>query len=263
MVCRLQPGSNSTSRVCWHPDGRAFAVVSVAREVIVISSSSWVKQKTFAGGHNGDITAIGWSPNGAFFTSAGTDGQIVLWEAATQSVIKRYLIPSVINFAWHPTENVLAFVTTDGELFIYNGFVPPERVLYIDTTSVSAPLLEGRSSPNDEHAGAVMGKHGRLGSSDLADNILNYVSMDGGEDDFGDDYGSGAYTDARRKKRPVEDDMHAHASKRRSGLLWESQRHHPFQPGSTPWSGDRRYLCGLNVCPHNMWKDIETDYEQA
>ncbi|KAI5310469.1 hypothetical protein KEM55_006708, partial [Ascosphaera atra] len=251
MVRRLQPNSELTSRVCWHPNARAFAIVDITKEIVVISTSDWTQQKVFSGGHNGDITAIGWSPNGALFTSAGTDGQIVLWETATQSIVKRYLIPSVINFAWHPTDNFFAFVTSDGELFVYNGFVPAAKVSCLDTALVHVPLLTDTITPHDEHADTVSGRKAHLGLSDPFDDILGSVGMGGDEDDFVGDEVVGTHIQTRGRKRPGEGDIRAETSRKRLGPFWESGRHRSFQSGSTPWRGDRRYLCAQIRSPYN------------
>jgi chromosome transmission fidelity protein 4 len=55
-----------------------------------VSRSDGERQKVFSNGHNGDITALAWSHNGALLASAGVDGKVVLWETATQKVLARF-----------------------------------------------------------------------------------------------------------------------------------------------------------------------------
>lgn len=54
----LEMESEASGRVVWHPDGRAFAVPTPTRDVQVVSKNDWEKQRVFANGHEGDITAM-------------------------------------------------------------------------------------------------------------------------------------------------------------------------------------------------------------
>ena len=85
----LEPDAEATSRAVWHPDGRAFAVATLLREIQVISSADGEKQRVFAGEHTGDITALAWSPNGALLLTAGMDKKLVLWDTTTQKAIAK------------------------------------------------------------------------------------------------------------------------------------------------------------------------------
>jgi chromosome transmission fidelity protein 4 len=64
VIGRLETDSEATSKVAWHPDGRAFAVPTPTRDIQVVSKHDWEKQRVFSNGHEGDITALAWSPNG-------------------------------------------------------------------------------------------------------------------------------------------------------------------------------------------------------
>jgi chromosome transmission fidelity protein 4 len=87
VIGRVAPDSEVSSKVAWHPDGRAFAAPTATRDIIVVSRSDWTTQRAFATGHTADITDFAWSPNGAFLASAGRDGKIVLWETKTQTIL--------------------------------------------------------------------------------------------------------------------------------------------------------------------------------
>ena len=86
----LETESNSSSRVAWHPDGRAFAAPTATRDIQVLSSGDGERQRVFSGGHMADITALAWSPNGAMLLSASADRKIVLWDTKTQKILARY-----------------------------------------------------------------------------------------------------------------------------------------------------------------------------
>lgn len=80
VIRKLEPDAEATAKAVWHPDGTAFAVAEATRDISIYSISNWKKEKTFAGGHSGDITSLSWAPNGTLLASAGADGRIVLWK---------------------------------------------------------------------------------------------------------------------------------------------------------------------------------------
>ena len=91
LIRSVETDSATSSRAIWHPDGRAFAAPTATRDIQVISRSDWERQRSFSGGHLGDITALAWSPNGALLATAATDGKILLWESKTQKQVARYV----------------------------------------------------------------------------------------------------------------------------------------------------------------------------
>lgn len=86
----LDTDAEACSRAAWHPDGRAFAAPTGAREIAVISRSDGQRQRSFASGHTGDITALAWSPNGALLATAGLDRKVILWDTESQKILSRY-----------------------------------------------------------------------------------------------------------------------------------------------------------------------------
>ncbi|GBF60574.1 minichromosome loss protein [Trichophyton mentagrophytes] len=255
VIRQLETDNEATSSAVWHPDGTAFAAVETTRDITVISSRDWTKQQKFSGGHNGDVTCLAWSPNGALLASAGADRKILLWETRTQKVIKTYDIPNVINFRWHPTQNVVAFTTSDGELFIYDDFVPSEFHSLLAKTLEVAPLLSIGSHeeitvshrPQRHDTNNISGNRHRGGSPDSLDDILGPADD---EDDFVEDDDGAGYTEnvngLGKRTNTHMDELFGHETKRRPTAPWKTISHEPFQPGSTPWRGNRRYLA-LNL----------------
>lgn len=252
VIRQLEPESEATSRAVWHPDGTAFAVAEATRDVAIYSISSWKKEKTFANGHTGEITAISWSPNGALLVSAGADKQIVLWETKTQKIVQRYDFGNVINIAWHPTKNSLSFTTSDGELFIHDNFVPKSHEAQLQKALQAAPIFPGpltEISNNLPHTLAdrsreTVKKPTRAGTPDSLDDIL------GGDEDMEDfvedDDGAGYAEDLNlhgKRSNGHLDDLDGPGSKRLQSGAVQPKCHPPLQPGSTPWAGNRRYLC--------------------
>ncbi|CAG7937082.1 unnamed protein product [Penicillium olsonii] len=267
-IQRLEADSEATSKAVWHPDGTAFAAAEATRDIAIYSTSGWKKEKTFAGGHTGDITVMSWAPNGSLLASAGADGYIVLWEAKTQKILQRFDFGNVINLAWHPSKNSVSFTTSDGELFIYDNFVPKDHEAQLQKPLQAAPILPeplgeisnnvGRTTLADRSKEAIQ-RAARRGSPDSLDDIL------GGDDDmmdFVDDDDGAGYADDQINafgKRPNGhlDDIGADVKRLHSSLPLKA--HPPIQPGSTPWAGSRRYLC-LNLTGAVWTVDQETHH---
>ena len=89
LIRRLEPDDEKSSKAIWHPDGRAFATPTATRDVQIISRDDGEKQRTFSGGHMGDITALAWSPNGALLATSASDRKILIWETKTQKILAR------------------------------------------------------------------------------------------------------------------------------------------------------------------------------
>ena len=256
LIRTLETEDEISSKVVWHPDGRAFAAPTATRNIQVISRGDWENQRTFTSGHDGDITALAWSPNGAMLASAAKDGKLLLWETKTQKILATYDYADVMDIAWHPTKNLLSFTTTEGWVYIYNDFVSQEHSHLLKLPLQPAPFIHDPLSEISANARRPITNglkdipnHGaRRGTPDSLDDILGSDIL-GDEDDFVvDDDGAGYALGLNGNgKRPngVADPYAGPLSKRRT-QTWEPQIHDSFQPGSTPWRGNRKYLC-LNL----------------
>jgi len=254
LIRTLETDDEISSKVIWHPDGKAFAAPTATRDIQVVSLGDWENQRSFANGHTGDILALDWSPNGAMLVSTGTDRKILLWQTSTQKVIATYDFAQVMTFSWHTSKNLLSFSNMNGEVYIYNDFVPQEHVNLVKLSKQRSPLIHDPSNeisangrrpfPNGQTSIPERAK--RAGTPDSLDDILG--PEDGDEDDFViDDDGAGYAGINGNGKRPNgEVENHGLPSKRRTQQVWQPQYHASFQPGSTPWRGNRKYLC-LNL----------------
>ncbi|CZS99781.1 hypothetical protein WAI453_003557 [Rhynchosporium graminicola] len=255
------------TKVVWHPDGRAFATPTATRDIQVMSRGDWENQRSFANGHIGDITALAWSPNGAMLVSAGKDRKIVLWETKTQKILTTYDYSNVMDIAWHPTKNLLSFTNTDGEVYIYNDFVPEEYANLVRLPLQPAPFIHDPLSEISANARRpvanglkeIPDRGVRRGTPDSLDDILGSDIM-GDEDDFVvDDDGAGYALGLNGNgKRPNGVEASGPISKRRT-QNWEPRYHESFQPGSTPWRGNRKYLC-LNLIGFVWTVDQDTHH---
>jgi chromosome transmission fidelity protein 4 len=270
MIKSIEADAESSSKVLWHPDGRAFATPTALRQVQVMSTSDWERQRVFKTGHSADITAAAWSPNGALLATTSSDLSLCLWDTKTQKQLKKFddVKATILAMAWHPTENILSYTNNEGELFIHTDVIPEEHLPLLQKSTVSAPFFhdpsEGRAGVapvaklTNGNVQTLPGRpRQRSGTPDSLEDILgpefqdDEAQEDGDEEmnDFViDDDGAGyAASITAQKKRTNGHLANATepASKRRaySSALFRPQVHEPFQPGSTPWRGQRRLLC--------------------
>ncbi|CAJ2511100.1 Uu.00g067250.m01.CDS01 [Anthostomella pinea] len=243
--------SEISTKVAWHPDGRAFALPTPTRDIQVVSKDDWEKQRTFSNGHTGDITALAWSPNGAMLASAGKDKKILIWETKSQVVIAKHDYSNVIDIAWHPTDNLVSFTNSDGEVYIHPGFVPEQSVPLLELSKQPAPFIHdplSEISANIRRPEANGLKPG-LATRPRRDSLDSYDSLvDGplqGDDEFVvDDDGAGYVVNGNGKRAHDRIDVFGEPLSKRRNI--EPEYHEAFQPGSTPWRGNRKYLC-LNL----------------
>ncbi|KAK7722124.1 DNA polymerase alpha accessory factor Mcl1 [Diaporthe eres] len=259
----LETNEDASSSVAWHPDGRAFAVPTPIRDIQVVSKNDWENQRSFRNGHEGDITAIAWSPNGAMLATAAKDKKVLIWQTKDQTVIGRYEYPNVIDIAWHPTNNLLSLTTTDGEVYICPDFISSQFSILLKLSRQPAPFIH---DPLNETAAngrrpQVNGQKTRpeAARTELTDDLDSLLDDGFGEDDDNfviDDDGAG-YTLGR--KRPAEDDdIFGDYPNKRANVL-QPRFHEPFQPGATPWRGNRKYLC-LNLIGFVWTVDQDTHH---
>ncbi|KAF8477387.1 WD40-repeat-containing domain protein [Kalaharituber pfeilii] len=261
IIQALNPEDDATSKVVWHPDGRAFAAVTATKDIVVISRSTWDRQRTFATGHTGQIYDFAWAPNGAFLASAGADGKLVIWETKTQTILKRYDQSKVKCIAWHPKENTISYTNSDGELVTLPDVVPSDQAALLDRPIQPAPLINDKNEVTNREKVQALKLRGRSRDRDSLDELLDIGDEIEDEDDFIVDDDGGGYVEAtinghgKRGYEFIADDYPG--VKRRAYDVWSPQLHESFQPGSTPWRGSRRYL-SLNLIGFVWTVDQET-----
>ncbi|KAL2195768.1 WD40-repeat-containing domain protein [Corynascus similis CBS 632.67] len=252
VIGRMETESEASCKAAWHPDGRAFAVPTPTREIQVVSKNDWEKQRVFSKGHDGDITAVAWSPNGALLASAGKDKKLLIWQTKDQTVLARYEYPNVIDIAWHPSKNLASFSTSDGEVFICDDFVPEQYASLLRLPKQPAPFIHdplaeiGAHGRRPEPNGVGLPSRPRRGSVDSLDDLLDDDNFADEDDGFVVDDDGAGYTLNAARKRAAEDDGPFGQRPSKRGNFVQPQLHPSFQPGSTPWRGNRKYLC-LNL----------------
>ena len=251
IIQRLETDSLASSACVWHPDGRAFAAATAARDIVVVSVEDGEKQKTFSGGHSKNITAMAWSPNGALLATAGEDDRLLVWETKTQKILRRNDYEKITQVTWHPkSQNVFNWSNTEGEIFIIPEFLKDEaHTALLQGPKELAPFFH---DPLKEISGNVRktltNGHAkpprREGTPDSLDDLLGEDENAWIEDDDGAGYTNGLNGHGKRGNGHF-DEIGGQPGKR-GRYDWEPSIHEAFQPGSTPWRGNRKYLC-LNM----------------
>ena len=158
--------------------------------------------------------------------------------------------------AWHPHDNIVSFVTSDGELFIYVSFLEAENAPLLEKAIQPAPFIRDPLAEIPGNARKPLSngvkdsadvRARRRGTPDSLDEILGPTLGDDEDDFVSDDDGAG-YLDevngSRKRSNGHLDAIDGFDGKRRATYQsFQPTIHHSFQPGSTPWQGNRKYLC--------------------
>ena len=221
-----------------------------------VARSDWSRQKAFSGGHRADISAAAWSPNGALLATAGVDKSLCLWETRTQRLLKTFedVQNAILAIDWHPTDNVCSYTNTNGELFIREDFVPGDLAKHLRINLQPAPMnndplseVSGNARKQTSNGTKPNGVR-RDAEDQYLDDLLGPDAMS--EDEAGfieDDDGAGYAEETNRFGKRSANGIPGRPTKRHEPYAsWRPQIHEAFQPGSTPWRSNRRYLC-LNL----------------
>lgn len=225
-------------------------------DIQCIARNDWLRQKAFTGGHRADVSALAWSHNGALLVTAGVDNSLSLWETRTQRIIKNFddNQNTIMDIEWHPTDNVCSYTNNNGELFIREDFAPSEYAKLLRIALQPAPMNSGPLSEvsgnarKDMSSKVTLNDHPRDTDDAFLDDLLGPDAMS--EDEAGfieDDDGAGYAEETNRFGKRSAGAQNGRPAKRPAPYpTRQPQLHDAFQPGSTPWRGNRRYLC-LNL----------------
>ncbi|KAL1584757.1 hypothetical protein WHR41_06925 [Cladosporium halotolerans] len=265
LISLMESESEASAKVAWHPDGRAFGAPNALNDFQTVARSDWLSQKGFSG-HKSKITASSWSPNGALLATASADKSLIVWETKTQKILKQYddVRDVILTMQWHPTDNVLSYTNNNGELFMREDFVPDEHRGLLKIELQPSPLNKDPLGEISGNAGRPVadGPKGRPRTEDAyLDDLLGPDAMSEDEAGFIEDDDGAGYAEApnlngKRSARTMDGPLPKRPARHNSSI-WQPQVHVPFQPGSTPWKGNRRYLC-LNLTGFVWTVDQET-----
>ncbi|EMC96447.1 hypothetical protein BAUCODRAFT_24221 [Baudoinia panamericana UAMH 10762] len=255
LIKSLETDAEASAKVTWHPDGRAFLAPTATRDLQCVSKSDWQRQKAFTGGHQADVSTAAWSPNGTVLATADVNKGLCLWDTRTQRLLKTFddINNNILSLDWHPTENILSYTNNNGELFIREDFVPSEHAKVLRVTLQPAPI-NGRpltevngNARKGPLPGYKINGFQRDVEDDYLDQLLPDADSEVGADFIEDDDGAGYAEEINPFGKRSAGALNGMSTKRHQpSMPWQPRPHGTFQPGSTPWKGNRRYLC-LNL----------------
>ena len=146
----------------------------------------------------------------------------------TPSLTKSYSAFNVVALAWHPTSNALSFTTSQGQLYRWKNCIPSSYPPSHGPMkrAPTNPLHHADSETSLSRSPSILSRQGGY--------------MDDDDDDFVIDDDGAGYVPAGARKRSAPWDERD--SIKRRATDFRVRFHPPFQSGSTPWRGNRRYL---------------------
>lgn len=254
IIPRLETTDDAISRCVWHPAGEVFACPTPSREIAIVNAQEGKILHRTAALHNGPITGISWTPNGRLLASAAFDGNLIVWDAQTLQMVQQHNYEKILDLQWHTRgDNLLCWTTSWGEVHIDPNFLQDEKhieLLKAPEESWQDARQQGQAPPakvNDVNGvnGTKPLVNGRPRARSF-DSLDEYLADAGGDENgwIEDDDGAGYINE--NGKRVNGDALSPDASKRSRYHAWQPEIHPSFQPNSTPWRGNRKYLC-LNL----------------
>ncbi|KAJ2883435.1 DNA polymerase alpha accessory factor Mcl1, partial [Coemansia asiatica] len=269
LAYECEPGiSMEQYKIRWSPDGRLFAVPSPDHAIRLVERNLWESTGSLSGVHSKMVTCVAWSANSRYLASVGLDGIVAVWDArARKNIAAHRTNAALCQVAWNPRANMLAFTDGSGALRIWDDPVPVGQG-YAPPVSDEMQTGEhaGQHGANSDSAMDTAGSalHGANSDSamDTAGSALVSELFAAENDNDNDNDNAAAHDDDDGFTSAdeivdagdalddfiVDDDNSGyteHPQPRINGNASE-QRNPPtvrsFQPGATPWLGDRRYL---------------------
>ncbi|KAK5071682.1 DNA polymerase alpha accessory factor Mcl1 [Lithohypha guttulata] len=256
IIQRLEIVDDTTSACFWHPQGKVFACGTASREVIIVSAEDGKIIRRFAGLHNSPVTSISWSPNARLLATSAIEGSLIVWDTVTGQVLQQNTYEKILHVEWHNKgENLFCWTNSWGEVYITPGFLKNPAHVELLKGAQEQPLPEAQQKPPQNTVPIKNGLNGvkpvrplvngrpRAHSPDSLDEYL----ADADDDQWiVDDDGAGYTNENGKRTNGHLQGANGHIEKKTRHETWQPQIHESFQPGATPWRGDRKYLC-LNL----------------
>lgn len=249
VIQRLELTDAASSQCVWHPAGKVFACATAAREVLIVSAQEGKIEKRFAGLHNSSVTSISWSSNGRLLASSAIEGSLIVWNALTGQALQQNTYEKILNIEWHNKgDNLFCWSNSWGEVYITPDFLKNDAHIDLLKAPLEQPEKDQQQQKNGQPVDSrVNGLKPLVNGRPRAhtpDSLDAYLA-EGDEDQWIEDDDGAGYKNLNGK-RPNGVDLNGHEDKRTRHGTWQPQIHESFQPGATPWRGNRKYL-GLNL----------------
>ncbi|KAG8994102.1 hypothetical protein FRB90_000530 [Tulasnella sp. 427] len=222
----------------WHPSGNYFLAASRAHDIARVSRNDWKRTGSFGNdAHSSDIVALAFSSNGLYLASAGKDGQVIIWDTASQKEVARHKVStSIVDIAWSPISNLLAWTDMDGALVRWATPVPSN--LPSPCSPPSRPIgLPKSNAPKDKAAHkelmALLGDEADASDKDEGEDLALTKHADEDEEDWVEDDMGGEYIKEEKER------FHEAGARE---MVNVTKAQPPFQPGATPFKNKKRHL---------------------
>ncbi|KAI1237476.1 hypothetical protein IHE44_0013550 [Lamprotornis superbus] len=155
--CNDVINAKSICRLSWQPGTGKLLAVPVDKVVELFRRETWDSQFTLSDASITEpLNVVAWSPCGQFLAAGSVNGNIVVWNVATQQCIERMKHEkkySICGLAWHPKYKQIAYTDNEGNLGLLENIGDVEK-------------------PNDKVASAVTKDYNDLFDGD-DDDYLN------------------------------------------------------------------------------------------
>ncbi|KAF5390153.1 hypothetical protein D9757_002927 [Collybiopsis confluens] len=246
--------------VIWHPSGSHFYVISKTHDVICISTKTWIQTGKFTDRRISQVpTALAVSPNGLYLaTACGTS--IFVWSTDKREILASktpsYRGGTITQLSFSPTDNILAWTDTLGQFFRWLDAIPKDLPGPVQTIRDSSKSSESEPFLKDDLFAESAAPDILLGG-DLHHLEDDNNDVPGDEGDTVADIDDGFVIDDIGGYMDEDDTLMKGGKNRDDGELVRemvsiTKAQPAFQPGSTPFLGNKRYLA------YNMLGIIET-----
>ena len=108
-------------------------------------------------GHSNDVTALEWSPSGAYIASGGSDQRVIVWPVNQEGRVDTENFQvlqhehGVLSLAWSPSGRILVSGTDWGNIHVWpvkgDGLIDTDAVLVSLCPTYSLPFSPGCLAP--------------------------------------------------------------------------------------------------------------------
>ncbi|VDC03593.1 unnamed protein product [Peniophora sp. CBMAI 1063] len=221
----------------WHPTGQYFVLASRTHDIVSISRDTWAEVGKYSDPSvTGAITALAFSPNGAYLASSA-NSEVHIWSPAKLLLFKlvdERLRGFATQLAWSPKENLLALVDSSGHFLRWKEVIPSDYQSPYKSATATATRRGREPEPARREALGLFDDDDTPAKDDdgPADDDVDLDNLEELEPiDWMDD-------DAGVLEKDGDDNERGFVKE----MVSVTKAQPPFQPGSTPMEHKKRYL---------------------
>ncbi|MDX1991262.1 MAG: hypothetical protein SF029_02665 [bacterium] len=128
----------------WSPDGTQMVTGSIYDYLLIIWDVSTQQQITSFNQNSASSYRVEWSPDGSKILSSLTDNQALIWDFASEQLLRTIHVDDLVNAHWSPDSNKIATVSLDGTIQVWDA----NSGYLLDTILGSAPTYDVAWNPD-------------------------------------------------------------------------------------------------------------------